>query len=152
MMTTSTISMDMLPPFSSLSHYINFILLNMHPLAWMCLTWLQQPGRHLFISIVYPFFTFFLKVFKNLENMVNIKWSDLTGIEAWAFGLIVRSNSRQTAQIPCLDLDCLPCVVIRDISSNLFVFTISYRIGWIILGYLLLWPNIQSIKVMLLLS
>ena len=71
------------------------------------------------LSIVYPFLKKILKVLKNLENMENVKRDNLKGIEAWIFGLIFQSTSRQTARIPCNNLDFLPRVVIRDISSNL---------------------------------
>ena len=72
-----------------------------------------------------PIFNLFLKVLKNLENMVNVKCSNLTGIEAWTSGLIVLRDSRKTDQIPYLDVDCLPRAVIRDIFSKFFVFIMS---------------------------
>ena len=59
MTTTSAISGEMLRPCSSLSHDINTIVLNMHPRTCMCLAQLQQPGRCLFLALVYPFFNFF---------------------------------------------------------------------------------------------
>ena len=58
MTATSAVSGEMLPPCSSLSHDINVIVLNMHPCTWMRLTSLQQPGCHLFLALVYPFFFF----------------------------------------------------------------------------------------------
>ena len=87
--TTLAIAGEMLRPCSSLSHDINTIALNMHPRTSMRLAQLQQPGRCLFLALVYPFFNLFLTVLKNLENMVNVKCYNLTGIEAWTYGLIV---------------------------------------------------------------
>ena len=52
MKTTSTKDGEMFPTFSSLSHGINVVDLNMHPHMWMRLTLHQQPGRHLFLAIV----------------------------------------------------------------------------------------------------
>ena len=60
MMTTSAIAGEMLPPRYSLSHDINAIVLNMHSHTWMQLTYIQQPGRHLLLALVYPFFLNFL--------------------------------------------------------------------------------------------
>ena len=125
MMTTPTISGEKLPPYYSLSHDINVIGLNMHPCTWMRVTKLQQPIRHLFLALVYPFFNFFLKVIRNLDNMANVKCFNLTGIEAWTYGLIFQSNSRQKDRITCLDLDHFPRVLIWYISFRFFVFFIS---------------------------
>ena len=82
------------PPCYSSSRDINAIVLNTHPLTWMRLTQLQQPDCCLFLALVCPFFNFFLAVLKNLEIMVNVKFSNLTGIEAWTSGLIIQSASQ----------------------------------------------------------
>ena len=84
--------------------------------------------------------------------MVNLKCSNLTGIESWRYGLIFQSASRQTSRIPCLDLYRLPCVFIPDISSKFFSIIILQSVGCRRLGYLLWWSNSQSIKVILILS
>ena len=139
----------MLPPCYYLSRDINMTVLNMRPRTWMCLTLLQQPGCHHLLAVVYPFFTFFLKVLISLENMVNVKCSNFKYIEAWTSVFVVQSASRKTARIPCLDLDCLPRVFIRDTSSKLFVFIISYIVGFRRLGYFLWCSNGQIIKVIL---
>ena len=88
MTTNLDITGEMLAPSYSLSHDINSIVLNMHPRKWICLTQLQQPGSCLFLALVYHFFDFLLAVPKNLENMVNVKFSNLIGIEAWTYGFI----------------------------------------------------------------
>ena len=83
--------------------------INLTPIAW------SSPVTFSCI----PLFLI-LKVLKNLDNMVNVKWSNLIVIEACTSGLFVRSASWQTAQTPCLDLDRLPRVFIRGLPCYLY--------------------------------
>ena len=86
-------------------YHLIFLILSLFPLS-------NYLARNVFFTSRN---NFDMKKYQSKEGCSN-----LTDIEAWTSGFIVRSALRQTDWIPYLDLDRLPCVAIRYLPSYLY--------------------------------